>query len=148
MPARAPQVRNVAFFLLIAVFAVLVALISPGGRSVGIHGGFLVALALGFGVLGAVVALLTLRLPEGLTIKAFFLLTGTSAAGIVLCAILHNAVYGFLAWYSPGFWETHGVDEGFFLVLAVVVCPALFLIGAIGSLALLIRGRLTRRTLV
>jgi hypothetical protein len=67
-------------------------------------------------------------------------LAGASAAAIPVCALLHNVVYGlFLWWFGEGFWERHGADEPVFFLLAVVVCPALFLIGAVGSIAFFIK---------
>jgi hypothetical protein len=52
--------------------------------------------------------------------KQFFILTGASAAAIPLTAILHNFIF-----------------EGFFFVLALLVFPALFVIGWLGSVVLM-----------
>ena len=61
---------------------------------------------------------------EGL-LKKFLLLTGGSAIGFFVFVILHNAVYGLF-----------GVEEPVFFILAVIVCPLGFLIGAIGTTVL------------
>ena len=74
-------------------------------------------------------------------------MAGASAAGIPICAILHNLVYGLLiAWFGKGFWERHvpGGDEPVFFVLALLVCPALFLLGTVGSIVLLIKGKVAQ----
>ena len=65
---------------------------------------------------------------EGLQgwLKKFLLLTGASAVGFLVFVILHNAVYGLF-----------GVEEPFFFILAVIVCPLGFLVGAIGTVVLL-----------
>jgi hypothetical protein len=49
-----------------------------------------------------------------------------------------NVVYAlFILWFGAGFWERHGSDEAVFFVLAIIVFPALFLLGAIGSIVFL-----------
>ena len=63
--------------------------------------------------------------PQGL-LKKFLLLTGASAVGYLPFILLHNAVYGLF-----------GVEEPFFFILAVFVCPLGFLVGAVGTIVLL-----------
>jgi hypothetical protein len=134
------RVRNVTFLLLIAAFACLLAIFNPFARSVGVPFGVVKAVAIGFGVLGLAVVVLTARLEGARLQKACFLLTGASAAAIPVCAVLHNLVYVlFIAWYGQGFWERHGTDEPVFFILALLVFPALFLIGAAGSAIMLVR---------
>ena len=95
--------------------------------------------------LGLVLVVLTARLPGRRIQKTFFILAGVSAAGIPICAILHNLVYGlFIAWFGEGFWGGGGGDEPVFFTLAVLICPALFLVAAAGSIALLIKGRIQK----
>lgn len=128
------QIRRVSFFVLVVLFALLLAVFSLGGQRDWLPIGLLAALAMALAVLGLVVVVLTLRLNEGGTKKAFFLLAGASAAGIPICALLHNVVYALCnSWFGEGFWERNGSDEPVFFILAIVVCPALFVIGAIGS---------------
>ena len=68
---------------------------------------------------------------EGLQglLKKFLLLTGASAVGFFVFVLLHNAVYGLF-----------GVEESFFFILAVIVCPLGFLVGATGTIVLLKKG--------
>jgi hypothetical protein len=69
-----------------------------------------------------------------------FLLAGASATAMPICAVLHNAVYAlFIRWFGEGFWERHGSDEPVFFILAIVVCPALFVVASVGSFVFLAR---------
>jgi len=54
---------------------------------------------------------------------------------------LHNLFYGlFIVWFGADFWERTGlVDEPFFFILALIVCPIAFLVGVIGSIVLFIK---------
>ena len=72
--------------------------------------------------------------------KKFLLLTGASAVGFLLFILLHNAVYGlFIHFFGAEFWN--GGDEPVFFILAVIVCPLGFLVGATGSIVLAVRGK-------
>jgi len=59
------------------------------------------------------------------SLKRFLSLTGASAVGLFVFVLLHNAVYG-----------VFGVEEPFFFLLAVIVCPLAFLLGATGTIVL------------
>jgi hypothetical protein len=73
--------------------------------------------------------------------KAFFILTGASAIGIVLGAVLHNLVYAlFIKLFGEGFWAGLG-DEPVFFILSVIVCPIALLVGIIGSIVLIAKKR-------
>ncbi len=140
MHGTSRQTRNVSFFVLVLIFALLVALFRLGGRLIQFPISLLVVLAIAFALLGLIVAVLTARLKEPGAKRLFFLLAGASAAAIPICVILHNLVYAlFIWWFGEGFWERHGTDEPVFFTLAVVVCPALFVIGAVGSMVSLTR---------
>jgi len=73
--------------------------------------------------------------------RKFQLLTGASAIGIPLSIFLHNAIYGlFIQWFGADFWDRIGLgDEPFFFIMAIVVCPIGFLVGAVGSIVLAIK---------
>ena len=142
MKRRGPRTRNVVLLVLVLVFAMLVLALWIGSDT-GVPFAVLGALGITFGLLGVVLTVLTVRLHETRTQKTFFILTGVSAAGIPVCAILHNLVYAlFIELFGKEFWGPRG-DEPFFFILAVLVCPALFVIGAAASGVLLIRARLT-----
>jgi hypothetical protein len=133
-----PKIRNVSFFALVSIFALFGGLFGLGGRLNWFPTSLLVVLALAFFVLGLVVVVLTMRLNERRMKKAFFLLAGTSAAAMPVCALLHNVVYAlFIFCFGEGFWERHGSDEPVFFTLAIVVFPALFLVGTVGGIVFL-----------
>ena len=145
MKGRVSQIRNVVFCVLVAVFVVL------SMALVGLISLPLFETAIAFGLLGLVLVVLTSRLRETRIQKVFIILTGASAAGIPLCAILHNVLYGlFLVGFGEGSWEKHtpGGDEPGFFILALVVSPTLFLIGTVGSIVLLIKARIAKRASV
>lgn len=147
MRETAQQIRNGTFFVLVSVFVLLVAWVWLDGRLLGLPISAAIALALAFGFLGLILVVLTVRLEEARTRKILFLLAGASAVAMPVSAILHNLVYAlFKFWFGKGFWERHGADEPFFFILAVLVCPALFVAGAVGSIALLIKARLGKGT--
>ena len=74
----------------------------------------------------------------GMLKKVFLLLTGASAVGFLLFIILHNAVYAlFIHFFGAEFWN--GRDEPFFFIMAIIVCPLGFLVGAVGSIVLAIK---------
>lgn len=96
-----------------------------------------------FFVLGlALIVLIVKRKAEGPQgwLKKFLLLTGASAVGFPVFVLLHNAVYGlFIYFFGQDFWDRIGPggDEPFFFILATIVCPLGFLVGAIGTIVVL-----------
>lgn len=97
-------------------------------------------------VLGlALIVLIVKRKVEGL-LKKFLLLTGVSAVGFPVFAILHNLVYGlFIYFFGQDFWDRVGLgDEPFFFLLAAIVCPIGFLVGVVGSVVLFVKERKER----
>jgi hypothetical protein len=126
-------------------FCAIACLLQLGTSRSGVPFHVIEALGIGLGLLGLGLVILTIRLPEPWTQKTFLQLTGASAAAIPICVVLHNLVYAlFIVWFGEGFWERNGADEAFFFLLALVVCPALFLVGAVGSIVLLARTRMAR----
>ncbi len=138
------QIRNIIFYVLVPIFAILGMAL---GRLIKLHFLVISVLAITFGVLGLVLVVLTARLRESRIQKLFFIFVGASAAGIPIFVILHNLVYGlFIALFGENFWERHstGGDESVFFILALLVCPALFLTGTVGSIVHLIKGRIEK----
>jgi hypothetical protein len=139
MCSTSQRIRNITLFVLVAIF---VALLADYWRGT-LPFPTIVVLGFGFLLLGPVLVVLTLRLKEARLQKTFFLLAGASAMAIPVCVLLHNLVYGlFMWWFGDSFWERHGMPDGtpIFFILALVVCPALFLVGALGSIVFLIKG--------
>jgi len=142
---KALEVRNVVFYVLVVLFAVIVA--SIGREFVNVPFSVTAVLAIVFGLLGIVLVVLAARLAGTRIQKTFFILTGASATAMPIFAVLHNLVYGLLiAWFGEGFWERHasGGDEPVFFILAVLVCPALFVIGTVGSIVLFVKAGIAR----
>ncbi|MCL5986810.1 MAG: hypothetical protein M1371_09675 [Actinobacteria bacterium] len=91
-----------------------------------------------FFLLGIAIIVLTIKAKLKGLIKKFLLLAGASITGILVFALLHNLVYGlFIYFFGANFWDRIGGDEPFFFILATIVCPIGFLVGAIGSIVLL-----------
>jgi len=85
--------------------------------------------------LGTTFLVLTIKGKTKGIFRKFQLLTGASAVGIPVSIFLHNAVYGlFILWFGTEFWN--GGDEPVFFIIAIVVCPIGFLVGAVGSIVL------------
>ena len=149
--AADPKVRLVAKVLLSAlvVVAILIAgcIFAPFPMSVRRDIFPVVAgLALLFTLLGVALVVVGARMRAPKTLKAFLILTGSSAAGVLLCAVLHNVVYGLLIrCFGTDVWDRLGLsDESFFFILALFVCPALFGVGTIASFVLLFKRRTHR----
>ncbi len=139
MRNKTSTLRNAALFGLIVLFALTLLFFALVRL-------FTVAavLAIIFGLLGLVLVVLTLRLQEPRLYRVFFLVTGISAAAIPISVVLHNLVYALcIVFFGEGFWEG-GSDEPFFFILAIIVFPALFVIGAVCSTVLLIRFKMTK----
>ena len=137
------------FWALVGAFVVVAGTIFVGAPIFGrlqepalLHALFIGTLALfGLGIVGLGVTLivLTRRAKVRGLLKKFFLLSGASAVGLPVFALLHNVVYGlFIYFFGEGFWSGIG-DEPFFFILATMVCPIAFLVGAIGNAVLFIK---------
>jgi hypothetical protein len=143
MKAKILQIRNAIFWALVAIFAALVAAISGWGRLWGLK--LLIYLAVAFVALAVALVVLTIKLKESGVRKFFFILTGASAVGIPICAVLHNLVFALCVKFGWVFWGEGG-DEAVFFILAIFVFPALFVIGTLGSIVLLVTTRLRKKS--
>ena len=88
-----------------------------------------------FFLLGVTLIVLTVKTKVGGMLKKFLLLTGASAVGLLVCVILHNVVSGLF-----------NIEEPVFFILGLIVCPIAFLVGAIGTIVLAIKNKLTIST--
>jgi hypothetical protein len=140
MKTKALQTRNIIFWVLVVFFAALVAGMGMANRlRFWEYKRLLLAvIAVVFFALAIALLVLTVKLKEPFIQRIFFLLTGASAVGIPICVILHNLVYGL-------FFHGKDGDEAVFFILAVLVCPALFVIGMLGSIVLLLSARLREK---
>jgi cytochrome b561 len=85
------------------------------------------------------IALIVLAVKAKLTkiSKAFFILTGASATGMVIGSILHNLVYAlFIKLFGESFWGNGG-DEPVFFIFATIICPLALLVGMVGGIVLI-----------
>ena len=97
-----------------------------------------------FFLLGVALIFLTVKEKVGGMSKKFLILTGASAVGLPVFVLLHNAIYGlFIHFFGADFWERIGLggDEPVFFILATLVCPIGFLVGAVGSVVLAIKNK-------
>jgi hypothetical protein len=129
------RLRWPTFWALVAVFVIIIcffAISAFGELPRGLW--FLTPFALFF-LLGAALIVFSVRGSASGGLKKFFLLTGASAAGILVSIVLHNLVYGLFEHFAGAdFWN--GGDEFFFFTLAVIVCPLGFLVGVVGTIVL------------
>ena len=102
---------------------------------------FTAILAAIFFVLGSVLIFLTLKLKAEKKLKVFLILTGASAVGFLVGVILHNFFYG-LGMVTGHIIILKYVTEALhvaFFIISILVCPIVFLIGAVGSMLMFIR---------
>ena len=135
------------FWALIVVFIVLAisiftlpAAFAPTFR--GIFLGIFFISGAAFFLLGVALIFLTVKEKVGGMSKKFLILTGASAVGLPVFVLLHNAIYGlFIYFFGADFWDRIGLgrDESFFFIMAIIVCPIGFLVGATGSIVLAIK---------
>ena len=92
-------------------------------------------------LLGTALIIITVKEKATGLLKISLILTGAGAIGIPVSIVLHNAIYALFVYFSgEGFWDRIGLgDEPFFFIMAIVVCPLGFLIGAVGSIVLTFR---------
>jgi hypothetical protein len=91
--------------------------------------------------LGVALLVLTVKKKVKGTAKKFLLLTGASAVGLPVFAVLHNLVYAlFIHFFGENFWGPGG-DEPVLFTLATIVCPLGFLVGAAGTIVLNIKNK-------
>ena len=140
------QKRNtliIMFYLVIIVFVITVGmLLIPGFRGY-INTAFVIISGIILVILGsALIGLTLVQKVEG-KLKKFLILTGASAAGFFVFALLHNIFYGLeqvtghitiLSYLMKAF-------EVIFFLIAIFACPIGFLIGVIGSIVLFIKKR-------
>jgi hypothetical protein len=129
------KLRWPTFWALVAVFVIIICFFAISAFHELLRGlWFLTPFALFF-LLGIALIIFSVRGSASGGLKKFFLLTGASAAGILVSIVLHNLVYGLFEHFAGAdFWN--GGDEFFFFTLAVIVCPLGFLVGVVGTIVL------------
>lgn len=139
---KAGYLLFVVFCVLVAAFVLLVSTffisaIRPYTRSL-----FLYTLA-AFFLLGMVLMASVVRGKVEGELKKFLILTGASAAGFVALSVLHNVFYGLSVITSHIAVLSYliRVFEVMFFLVAIFVCPLVFLIGVVGSIVLFVNKR-------
>jgi hypothetical protein len=133
-------VPKLIFYALLGIFIILAGyIIFPIPISIK-HAVFplIAILAILFSLSGVTLIFTTLKLNIKGKLKKYLILTGASAAGIPISAILHNLVYGlFIYFFGINFWDKIGTkDEPVFFFSAIIVFPVLFLIGITASIVM------------
>ena len=129
----------IGIFVLIVLFFALPMLQDMGRRM------FAVAAVLGFIwlILGVWLIVLAVKLKMEKKRKVFLILMGASAIGVPLGSILHNVFYAFgvlaenIAWLHAVFEFIHAA----FFLIAMLGCPILFLVGAVGAFVMMRKKR-------
>lgn len=139
------RLRWTIFWTLVGIFVVIAGgFLIPALRELLFRGfPFFIIFWVVFSLLGVALVVLTVRERVGGKLKAFLILTGTSAAGFVVSILLHNTIYGlFIYWFGGDFWDRIGLeDEPVFFFIAIFGCPIGFPVGAVGSIVLAMRKR-------
>ncbi|MBA7667691.1 hypothetical protein ES703_75788 [subsurface metagenome] len=79
-------------------------------------------------------ALAKLEIPKKYSPKHFLLLLWLTGQAFLLGVMLHNGIYAlFIFCFGWGFWDRWG-DEPVFFIIAIIVVPAGFVLGAIGRM--------------
>jgi hypothetical protein len=92
-------------------------------------------------VLGIVLIILAARTPVIKPLRISLILAGSAIAGMPVCVILHNVVYGvFIYLFGDNFWGPNG-DEAFFFIMALIVCPLLLIGSTVSTIVLMARHR-------
>lgn len=129
---------TITFYLLVVVFALAISIIFiPAFRGF-VSGTFMIISGVILVILGSILIGLTLVQKVEGKLKKFLMLTGASAAGFFIFALLHNIFYGLeqitgriaiLSYLMKAF-------EVIFFLIAIFVCPIGFLIGVIGTIVM------------
>ena len=94
-----------------------------------------------FFLLGIILVFLTLKQRVSETLKKFLILTGISAAGFFIFVLLHNFFYalGIISSQISILSLMIGILQTAFFITAIFICPLGFIIGAIGTIVILIK---------
>lgn len=129
------------FWLLMGVFVIILGIFFvPVIRDL-FRGELFLVFPFIFSLLGAVLLFLTLKKKVKGKIRKFLILTGASSTGFFIGILLHNVFYalGIVAGHiAPLRFLAEALHVAFFII-AVLICPLGFLIGAIGSIIIFIK---------
>jgi len=119
------------FILLLGGFSVIAYLLIAKRH---VKFSFLALLIFTLSLLGEVLIYLTLKQGVTGTLKVFLIIQGISPAAMIASAILHNVISALLTSLLK-----REVEEPFLFLMALFGCPVAFLVGAVGSILLIIK---------
>jgi hypothetical protein len=123
---------RVIFWAMVAVFIIIVGSMFiriPTGGEPRVYNMLLPGIAVFF-ILGVALLTLTVKTKIEGKLKTFLLLTGASSVGLLVFTVLHNIVSGLFS-----------IEEPVFFILATIICPLGFLVGAIGTIVLMVKSK-------
>ena len=139
---KAPRPLSIVFWTLVAAFvALILTVLFPDALGL-FRPMFLSLMALCF-LLGLALLILSVRWNQRTLLRTFWILAGASTAGFALGGVLHNAFYA-LAMVTdkwPILSTAMEVLEVAFFLIAILLCPVAFLVGTVGAIVLIVRGR-------
>ena len=132
------NVLRATFYLLVAIFVLAVSIILiPAFRGI-VSGAFMIISSATLVIFSSVLIGLTLVQKVEGKLKKFLMLTGASAAGFFIFALLHNIFYalGQITSHITILSYLMKAFEVIFFLIAIFACPIGFLIGAIGTIVM------------
>jgi len=134
------QTLQTVFWILVGIFIIIVSYFAiPFAHEIKrALFPYMAVIAFVFFLLGGLLTYYTIKLKIKGKLKWFLILTGASPMIFLISVLLHNFFYGlFIYLFGENFWN--GGDEPFFFILALIVCPIVFLIGIIGSMIIMFK---------
>jgi hypothetical protein len=128
------------FWAMVAVFIIIICAVFlriPLADSLSLGLIFLPGIAI-FLLLGVALIVLIIKMKVGGRFKDFLLLAGASAVGLPVFVVLHNLVTALII---NIFRLRTNFDEPVFFILATIVCPLGFLVGAVGTIVLTVKNK-------
>ncbi|MFC1727558.1 hypothetical protein ACFL0Y_03470 [Patescibacteria group bacterium] len=131
------------FWLIISFFSLTLASFFIPVISSLFQGPQFMLLPLGVFILGGALVWLTLKQEKKGLLRKFLLLTGGSAMGLLAFSVLHNLFYAVEVITKDVLLISRlaGLIHALFFIVAVIICPIGFLVGAIGTILRLVNPR-------
>ncbi len=136
------RLKKVFYALIVIFILIMVYMFLMGGDIQGIMRMIIIftnfALWGLFFLLGIILIFLVLKSKVKGKLKVFLLLTGVSSVGFLIGVILHNTFYalGIIFEHITILKYLMEIFHVVFFLIAIPICPILFLIGVIGSIVL------------
>ena len=129
---------TIIFYLLVAVFVLAISIVFIPALRGFVSGTFMIISGVILVILGSVLIGLTLVQKVEGKLKKLLMLTGASAAGFFVFALLHNIFYALEQVTSHITVLSYSMKafEVIFFLIAIFACPIGFLIGVIGTIVM------------